>query len=144
MSDSGRAVAHATWQSFREAYLSNIYYGNSIVGGTSGYPLAWISDNELIVQRYRASTSPLTRYEWDSTVVVDRDGKDVRTGLPRFNTGLIENLRGGTLLYDGEIKSSATGAVLWTSPHRGSPPLNAVSDTHVLYLHGAKIRLTTY
>jgi len=152
LSPDGSLIAVSNGQR-SDATTTQIYRGGQIVTAVAGWPVGWIDDNRLLVNRY-VFQFQADRYM--SCVVVDPAGHTIGTcALPELYS--LQRV-GPDAIYSPErnaIFSVSTGQATWTSPNasRGNGVyssvgsgvtyvgiLGAVAGPYVVFASGATIR----
>jgi hypothetical protein len=108
LSPSGARVAAATGANYSASTVANIYDAGVLVSAVDGYPLAWLDENRLLVNRFDANGRTLGGEIYDV-------GGTLQGSPPLPALGRVQVLSGDRI-YSPELNtiySTTTGAALW-------------------------------
>jgi hypothetical protein len=127
-------------ETVRPSPTFRVYRDGVLVGTRDGFPLVWLDDERLLVQRHDAAGALL------ATVICAPDGIVLETvPLPEIGyVSLVPSLPGKVLSgLDGTIYDVATGAAVWASSVAGIEQAVAAGG-YVLSLTGSQIIAEAY
>jgi hypothetical protein len=116
---------------------ANIYKNSTLQSAVSGWPVGWLDNNRLLVNKYIPAHIGIS---YNGCVIVDANGLQVATpALPELSSFQVV---GTTALYSpslNTILSQTTGDTIWssTSPTRH---IGAVSGGNVVFASGSTVR----
>jgi hypothetical protein len=124
---------------------TNIFLNGALVTAVSGWPVAWIDNNHLVVNTYTEDSRRLVG-EYAGCNIYDASGHGAGScqlpEMERFDVSAVDSVYSPDL---NAIVSVSTGAVTWTSGNaQALTAVGALAGTHVVFASGARVLAQSY
>jgi hypothetical protein len=140
-SPTGRYIASSQFNGQSETAGVVLYDGTTLVGAVGGYPLAWLSEDRLLVRSYGVVNGQVSF----AMLIVNPQGVVV-SRPPMTQVLLASVLANGAQIYSPELNTIfdvATGAPVWTTD-RAFGWLGDADDDFVIHWDGRGMRVHTH
>jgi hypothetical protein len=120
---------------------TNLYLNGTLAGAATGWPVGWLDDSRLLVNRYRLDTGTPA---FDGIAVLNATGAVIST-VPTFLRQLrrMQPVTAGSI-YSPEynvVLDVANGQVIWQSALPHADALGAAAGPVIVFQSGAEIRV---